>query len=128
MPPLTCQVLFILAAYLTLLSPTGGGALLAQARPTTIQPAARERLSLDAGWRFHLGDIPMPTIRGHRDSYRNAKAGVAWGAAAPDHDDSDWRSLDLPHDWVVEGPFDPKENISQGYRPRGRQRPRGLVV
>ncbi len=61
----------------------------------------------------------MPVIRGHRDSYRNAKAGVAWGAAASDHDDSDWRVLDLPHDWVVEGPFDPEENISQGYRPRG---------
>jgi beta-galactosidase len=82
-------------------------------------PATRERLSLDAGWRFHLGDITPPVIRGHRDSYRNAKAGVAWGAAAPDFDDSDWRKLDLPHDWVVEGPFDPKENISQGYRPRG---------
>ena len=27
--------------------------------------------------------------------------------------------LDLPHDWAVEGPFDEKENIAQGYRPRG---------
>ena len=27
--------------------------------------------------------------------------------------------LDLPHDWVVEGPFDENANLSQGYRPRG---------
>ena len=25
----------------------------------------------------------------------------------------------MPHDWAVEGPFDEKENLSQGYRPRG---------
>lgn len=77
------------------------------------------RYSLDEGWRFHLGDIPMPEIKGHDPTYYNAKAGKAWGAAASDYDDSLWRRLDLPHDWVVEGPFDEKANISQGYRPRG---------
>ncbi|MDX6765203.1 MAG: beta-galactosidase GalA [Candidatus Methylacidiphilales bacterium] len=80
---------------------------------------ARQRLSLDGDWRFYLGDIPMPVITGHGPSYENAKAGKAWGAAAPGYDDSDWRRLDLPHDWAVEGPFDPQANISQGYRPRG---------
>ncbi|MCU0794121.1 MAG: beta-galactosidase, partial [Opitutaceae bacterium] len=81
--------------------------------------SVRERLAFDSGWRFHLGDIPMPVIKGHGPSYESAKAGKAWGAAAPDFDDSAWRRLDLPHDWVVEGPFDPEANISQGYRPRG---------
>ena len=90
------------------------------ARAQSTQPAApRQRLSLDRGWRFHLGDVQAPVIRGHESSYDNAKTGRAWGAAAPEHDDSDWRELDLPHDWVVEGPFDEKENVSQGYRPRG---------
>ena len=79
----------------------------------------RERLSLDRAWRFHQGDIPFPVIKGHGPSYNNAKAGRAWGAAAADHDDSAWRELDLPHDWVVEGPFDANENHAQGYRPRG---------
>ncbi|WP_428312886.1 beta-galactosidase GalA [Hydrocarboniphaga sp.] len=82
-------------------------------------PLPRETLSLDAGWRFHLGDIAPPEIRGHGMSYANAKAGRAWGAAAPQYDDTQWRQLDLPHDWAVEGPFDPKANVSQGYRPRG---------
>ncbi|HEX6706193.1 MAG TPA: beta-galactosidase GalA [Albitalea sp.] len=81
--------------------------------------ARAERLSLDPGWLFHLGDVPMPVVKGHGMSYQNGKANGAWGAAAADFDDSDWRHLDLPHDWAVEGPFDPKENASQGYRPRG---------
>ena len=61
----------------------------------------------------------MPEIKDHYGSYMNAKAGTAWGAAAPDFDDTEWRRLDLPHDWVVEGPFLEEENLSQGYRPRG---------
>jgi beta-galactosidase len=79
----------------------------------------RERLSLDAGWLFHLGDVAPPAVKGHGMSYGSAKAGNAGGAAATDYDDSGWRRLDLPHDWAVEGPFDPGENASQGYRPRG---------
>jgi hypothetical protein len=46
-----------------------------------------ERLSLDPSWLFHAGDVPMPELRGHYASYMNAKAGTAWGAAAPDFDD-----------------------------------------
>jgi beta-galactosidase len=81
--------------------------------------ATRERLSLDRGWLFHQGDIVQPPIVGHEESYSNAKAGSAGGAAGNEYDDSDWRHLDLPHDWAVEGPFDPKANVAQGYRPRG---------
>lgn len=81
--------------------------------------ATRERLSLDRGWLFHKGDIVEPPIVGHEESYSNAKAGNANGAAGNEYDDSDWRRLNLPHDWAVEGPFDPKANVSQGYRPRG---------
>ena len=80
---------------------------------------SRERLSLDQGWLFHRGDIAFPAIKGHGASYNNAKAGNASGAAAADFDDSDWRRVDLPHDWAVEGGFDPNENLSQGYRARG---------
>ncbi len=81
--------------------------------------ATRERLSLDRGWLFHSGDIPFPEIKGQGPTYESAKAGRAWGAAAPDYDDSLWRQLDLPHDWAVEGPFDADENLAQGYRQRG---------
>ncbi len=78
-----------------------------------------ERLSLDKGWLFHLGDIPFPVIRGHNETYATSKAGSATGAAAPNFDDHDWRTLNLPHDWASESPFDSTENLSQGYRKRG---------
>jgi beta-galactosidase len=50
--------------------------------PTSV-PAQRQRLSMDPGWRFTLGDPA--------------------GAQQPSFDDSGWRSLDLPHDWSIEG-------------------------
>jgi beta-galactosidase len=85
-------------------------------RPTPEEPG---RLLLDRGWRFHLGDVPMPEIKGHQATYENAKAGAAHGAAAMTFDDSDWREVTLPHDWAIEGAVDPQANVSQGYRRRG---------
>lgn len=79
----------------------------------------RQQLSLDQGWHFHLGDIPFPPVRGHVDTYYNAKAGIVGGAAAVDFDDSDWRAVDLPHDWAVEQPVQRDANVSQGFRARG---------
>jgi beta-galactosidase len=61
-------------------------------------PAEGERRgSFDAGWRFLKGD---PS-----------------GAASDGLDDSAWRPLDLPHDWAIEGPFDPKISPHQGSLP-----------
>ena len=79
----------------------------------------RERLSFDKGWLFHEGDVPFPPVIGHQMSYNNAKSGTAWGAASPTFDDTSWKTVNLPHDWAVEQPFDQKANISQGYRDRG---------
>lgn len=79
----------------------------------------REVLSLDKGWKFHQGDIPYPVIKGHNETFRNAKAGHVSGAASPNYDDSSWRILDLPHDWAIEGKVDPNANLSQGYYNRG---------
>ena len=50
--------------------------------------AQRQRLSMDPGWRFTLGDPA--------------------GAQQPSFDDRRWRSLDLPHDWSIEGTPDEK--------------------
>ena len=81
--------------------------------------AKREILSLDRSWRVHQGDIAFPIAKNHHPTYSLAKAGNANGPASAGFDDTGWRVLDLPHDWVVEGPFDETENCPQGYRPRG---------
>ena len=61
----------------------------------------RLRENFDRGWRFHKGDFP--------------------GAEVPRLSDADWRILDLPHDWSIEGPFDEKEPSSfcGAYLPTG---------
>src|SRR5438270_369325 len=79
----------------------------------------RQTLSLDFGWRFHVGDIDAPLPHTHIAAYMANKAGWARGAAGPTYDDSDWRTVDLPHDWSVEGPLDPSNHLSNGYLPRG---------
>src|SRR5690606_35476073 len=61
------------------------------AAPATAQ---RQRLSMDPGWRFTLGDPA--------------------GAEAPRFDDRGWRTLDLPHDWSIEGT--PREDAAGGGR------------
>jgi beta-galactosidase len=69
----------------------------------TASPAAgqRQRLSMDPGWRFSLDDPA--------------------GAERPGFDDHEWRGLDLPHDWSIEGT--PREDApgagSVGYFPTG---------
>jgi len=93
--------------------------ILAQPSIVNSTSPVHQRLTLNKGWRFHKGDIPFPEIKGQEMSYDNAKAGTSWGAAAPNYDDSDWRLLNLPHDWAVEGGFNPNANIAQGYRERG---------
>lgn len=56
------------------------GMLVVAATPAAAQ---RQRLSMDPGWRFVLGDPK--------------------GAEQPAFDDRSWRRLDLPHDWSIEG-------------------------
>ena len=72
----------------------------------------RERLLLDFGWKFHLGD-------NWGLGEQLEKAGQSYGPAKMNFDDSSWRTLNLPHDWAVELPFDGNANFDHGYKPLG---------
>jgi beta-galactosidase len=63
-------------------------------------PVQRQQL-FDYDWKFFLGD--------------EAKANTI------DFDDKSWRSLDLPHDWSIEGALNPKNPMGNdgGYFPAG---------
>ena len=50
------------------------------------QEKGRERISFNKEWRFALTEPQT-------------------NASAPDEDDSDWRVLNLPHDWSIEADF-----------------------
>lgn len=89
--------------------------------------SACEKLLLDLGWKFHLGDAASPEKDfgyGLMESF--AKAGAASGPARAEFNDSTWRTVNLPHDWAVELPFvdvDNKTINDHGYKPLGREFP-----
>ena len=72
-------------------------ALLAQPDRTNVPAAPRERISIDHDWRFTKED--------------------AAGSAERDFDDRNWRLLDLPHDWGVEGAFTASGSGARGRLP-----------
>jgi beta-galactosidase len=61
----------------------------------------RVSTSFDKDWKFYKGDNP--------------------GAQAASFNDAAWRSLDLPHDWSIEGPYDRNNPTGRGggYLPAG---------
>jgi beta-galactosidase len=65
------------------------------AAPLRVEGA--RRIDLNDGWRFHKGE--------------------AAGAEQPAFDDSAWKPLHLPHDWAIDGPFDPALNPHTGALP-----------
>src|SRR6266699_5477127 len=74
------------------------GLLSASARAKGQTP---RQLPLDSNWRFSLGDAA--------DADKTA------------FDDNKWRTLDVPHDWSIEGPFDQKNPSggAGGFLPAG---------
>ncbi len=78
-------------------------------------PAAsqRERLSLDFDWKFHLGDD-------WGAAHNLGKAGTGSGPASMSFVDAGWRSVNLPHDWAVELPFDKNADGAHGFKAVGR--------
>jgi len=90
----------------------------AVARPT------RERISLNADWCFTKGDSPdagtnlscaalrrwlLPAANAFTTlaplTLPDGELGADVSFAGPGFDDHEWRRLNLPHDWGVEGPF-----------------------
>ena len=89
-------------------------------RASATDPSSRERLLLDFGWKFHLGN--------EWGSGQNlAKAGSGIGPASVGYGDASWRRVDLPHDWAIELPFDPKADGAHGFRAVGEGFPQNSI-
>jgi len=99
-------------------------------RSGAAEEPVRERILFDASWRFAPGHASDPARDfNHATGYFSylAKAGFGDGAAAAAFDDRGWRLLDLPHDWAVEAPFDPRASHSHGYKAIGPRFPETSV-
>lgn len=89
-----------------------------------------QRSNFDADWRFALGHAADASadFRYMDGSFSAlAKAGTDAGPIGLGFDDSAWRTLDLPHDWAIELPFDPKADGMHGFRALGRGFPQHSV-
>ncbi len=83
-----------------MLAHTSGTQADAQTQPVGPSRQVRVRDSFDFGWKFLQED--------------------AQSAQQPDFVDTNWRSLDLPHDWSIEGPFSQQAGSATfGYLPTG---------
>jgi beta-galactosidase len=84
------------------------GTVAALALLASCSPGAAQRSSaplppktlLDAGWLFHRDEVA--------DS--NAVSSIGY-------DDHSWQAVDLPHDYVLDGTYDPKGDRGHGYLP-----------
>jgi len=79
-------------------------------------PADPRRItSLDFDWRFHRGDIPAVLA----NTSTNGDLTPAAVFLSTAYDDSSWLKVNIPHDYIVEGAFDPKADEAHGYLPVG---------
>jgi beta-galactosidase len=89
----------------------------------------REHLLFDFDWKFFQGNASDPArdLGFGKDQEDFAKSG-AFEFATEKFDDSQWRTLNLPHDWAVELPFvDDQALEGHGYKPLGRSYPETSV-
>jgi beta-galactosidase len=82
------------------------------------------KICMDDNWKFHFGHAADPSQDfGYRLANIYSKTGGKSATAiSTTFDDSTWRILNLPHDWVVELPFQESDNrdvMSHGYKPVG---------
>lgn len=93
--------------------------------------SAQEML-FDDGWKFAFGNASSPEKDfGRGTEYFNYFTKAASihnkGPYAMDFDDSAWKEVQLPHDWVVDLPFAAEASHSHGYKTVGWQWPETSV-
>ncbi|MES1198254.1 MAG: beta-galactosidase GalA [Chitinophagaceae bacterium] len=88
------------------------------------QTTPRKKINLDNNWKFHFGHAANPEKDFNYSiaTIFSKSGGAARTAIDARFNDSTWRSLDLPHDWAVELPFENSPSFdveSHGYKPVG---------
>src|SRR5215469_8604057 len=110
------------------------------------QDPVRERILIDSGWKFHLGDptditnasetnvtyypeisdleklqlrdVSGPTSETNLMTLRPSLTGLGENVSfvQPNYDDRAWQPINLPHDWVVDLPFSSGGDKGHGYK------------
>jgi beta-galactosidase len=78
-----------------------------------VAAAPRHITSLDSDWRFHRGDIEGVVLA----RSTNAAFSVTPQFLSSGFDDSSWQRINVPHDYIVDGAFDPKAETQHASLP-----------
>jgi beta-galactosidase len=87
--------------------------LILAATVASVFAGPRQSTSLDFDWRFHRGDVPG-VLPEHATNQNVSPKPEFLGLS---YDDSSWRKVNVPHDYIVEGAFDPKAENQHDYLP-----------
>ena len=79
----------------------------------SVSATPRQVTSLDFDWRFHRGDIAGILL----NHSTNQTLSPTPEMLSPAYNDSSWQRVNIPHDYIVEGTFDPKADEAHGYLP-----------
>lgn len=109
-----CMVAYVARCFVML------AAILIAISPVHAQQSPREKLLMDFGWKFHLGNE-----WGTGENPINL--GVSTGPTRPDFNDASWPTVNLPHDWAVALPFDRNAPADHGFKPIGPKFPESSV-
>ena len=94
--------------------------------------SVREKILLDEGWKFALGHAADPAKDfGCATEYFNylTKANSIHneGPYTPKFDDTEWKTVRVPHDWVTTLPYAAEASHSHGYKTVGYKYPETSV-
>ena len=98
---------------------------------SSLSLSAQEML-FDDGWKFAFGNASSPEkdfgrVTEYFNYFTKAASIHNTGPYSEKFDDSAWRPVQLPHDWVVDLPFAPEASHSHGYKTVGWQWPETSV-
>ncbi len=89
---------------------------------------AQEKINLDEGWKFHFGNAANPEkdFDYSKISLFHKSNVFATTIVNPKFIDTTWSNINIPHDWVVDLPFENSPSFdveSHGYKPVGGMYP-----
>ncbi len=92
----------------------------------------REHINFDENWQFSFGNASDPEKdfgcgTEYFNYYTKAASIHNEGPYVMKFDASSWKTVDLPHDWVVDLPFSPDASHSHGYKQVGYKYPETSV-
>lgn len=79
---------------------------------------ANYNLQLNKGWLFHKGELDRLPESNHDTTYCSNMAGRSLSVFNMFGEGVEWKSINMPHDWLTEEPYDTTAAVAGGYRKR----------